>query len=233
MRNQISFTVILFFIGFMLAVQFNTVQQPNEVRDTRETWEIRQEIATARAEHLAYLAEIDALHRTIDAYTSNSTADSKAVLEHTVEQLRIQAGLTSYEGPGVVLVVEPAAEAMLIGEEAVQLQPRTLYRFVNELYRYGAQSIDIAGERLVQTSAIRYINGAITVNSEPLVGPPFTITVATTSIAQAEQLVDRLQVSPLLEALYVEGFHVTFQQPHNNVVLQSYTRQLPTDALHE
>lgn len=233
MRNQTSFTVILFFIGFMLAVQFNTVQQPDAGRDTRETWEIQQAIAEERAAHSAYLAEIEALHATVDAYTSSSTADSKDILEETVSQLQTRAGLERYEGAGVAIVLEPAPELVIVGNDAVKLQPRTLYRLVNELYRYGGESIEIAGERLVQTSAIRYINDVLTVNSEPLVGPPYTINVATASLAQAQQLIQRLQVSPVLEALYVDGFSFTFEQPSERIVLQPYTRKLPTDELNE
>ena len=40
----IRFTLILLVVGFMLAVQYNTVQNP-ETRDTRDIWAIRQELA--------------------------------------------------------------------------------------------------------------------------------------------------------------------------------------------
>ena len=39
----IRFTIILLIVGFMLAVQYNTVQNP-ETRDTRDIWAIRQEL---------------------------------------------------------------------------------------------------------------------------------------------------------------------------------------------
>ena len=39
----IRFTIILLIVGFMLAVQYNTVQNP-ETRDTRDVWAIRQEL---------------------------------------------------------------------------------------------------------------------------------------------------------------------------------------------
>lgn len=46
-------TIVLFIIGIMMAVLYNTVQQPVE-RDTRDVWEIREELSQEKSVTLNY-----------------------------------------------------------------------------------------------------------------------------------------------------------------------------------
>ena len=49
-RNQYKFTVVLLMVGFMVAVQYNTVKKPEE-RDTRDIWAIRKNLAAEKKLH--------------------------------------------------------------------------------------------------------------------------------------------------------------------------------------
>lgn len=62
MKKRITgrFTVILFVIGFMSATQYNTVNTDN-TRDSRDTWEIRQQLSREKQLHSELLSEISLL----------------------------------------------------------------------------------------------------------------------------------------------------------------------------
>lgn len=49
----IRITIISFIVGLMIAVQYNTIQKP-ESRDTRDIWEIRQELSEEKKCTLNY-----------------------------------------------------------------------------------------------------------------------------------------------------------------------------------
>ena len=52
-----NFTAIAIIIGLMLAVQFQTVQKPI-VRDTRDTWQLREDYLKEKEIHSKLLKEI-------------------------------------------------------------------------------------------------------------------------------------------------------------------------------
>lgn len=233
MAKKTSFTLILCLIGFMLAVQYNTVQQPNESRDTRDVWEIRQELAVERERHSMYLAHIERDTKTIEQYKSESVDDAEEVLRRTLSQLQQQAGISAYEGPGVTIQVEPAPEAALLGLEASHVSPALLLRFVNDIYRYKGKSIAIAGERLVYTTAIRTIAEQTTINSRPIPKPPFAIQVATANLEDAQYLANRLKSSTILDAFYIDNIAIIVEEPHERVVLPAFDGDMYTSILQE
>ena len=58
MKNKyISITIVSFIIGFMLFVQYNTVQNPT-IRDTKNIWEIRNELSEELKTHSQLLKAI-------------------------------------------------------------------------------------------------------------------------------------------------------------------------------
>src|SRR5690606_41277358 len=62
-------------------------------------------------------------------------------------------------GPGIKLTVRPINQALIPGDSPQTVSPITLKRLINELNMYGAKHISIDGERLVNTTVIRDING--------------------------------------------------------------------------
>ncbi|MFZ0578734.1 MAG: hypothetical protein WAM41_14655, partial [Psychrobacillus psychrotolerans] len=80
----IRFTIVLLIIGFMLAIQFNTVQNP-ETRDTRDIWAIRQELSKETETHSELLSEIYVLDQTILKYGNMVSESAELALQDTVE----------------------------------------------------------------------------------------------------------------------------------------------------
>ncbi|KUP07022.1 hypothetical protein Q75_05685 [Bacillus coahuilensis p1.1.43] len=220
-KGMIGFTVITAVVGFMLAIQFQTVKEP-VVRDTRDIWELRNDLLTEKERYSILLDQISALDDTIEKYESERETSKEQALRETLDMLKNEAGLTERVGTGITLSVEPVTEEILLGSSIQQVSPDMLQRLVNELNRFGALAISIDGQRLVNTSVIRDINGKTTVNGLPIKNIPFTIEIITKDIDSAQNLFNQLQVSEIVEGFFIDNLRISISSPEENVVVPAY-----------
>lgn len=232
MKKRITgrFTVILFVIGFMTAIQYNTVNT-NDTRDSRDTWEIRQQLSREKQLHSELLSEISLLDETIAKYGDQATQDPEAVLKETVEDLRISAGLSQTVGPGIELEISPSLEAIALGNEITEIPPDLLIRLVNEINRFNGIELAIAGERVTNTTAIRDINGYTTVNTEPISTPPFTIAITAASMEEARKLSSYLTASAIHDDFYIDDLIITISEPLEELVLPAFKKEINMEHL--
>lgn len=232
MKKRITgrFTVILFVIGFMTATQYNTVNT-DDSRDSRDTWEIRQQLSREKQLHSELLSEISLLDETLGKYSDEATQDPEAVLKETVEDLRITAGLSQMSGPGIELEISPSLEAIALGTEITEIPPDLLIRLVNEINRFDGIELAIAGERVINTTAIRDINGYTTVNTEPISTPPFVITITATSMEEARKLSSYLTASAIHDDFYIDDLTITISEPQEELTLPAFDEEINIDHL--
>ena len=99
-----NITMISFIIGFMLAVQYNTVQSPAE-RNTVDIWEIRQQLSVEQERHSELLTAISDLSETVSKYEDAEFNNPEILLEQTVNNLKERAGILPISGPGLTLSI--------------------------------------------------------------------------------------------------------------------------------
>lgn len=227
MKKRIAgrFTAILFVIGFMSATQYNTVNTDNS-RDYRDTWEIRQQLSREKQVHSDLLSEIGLLDDTLAKYSDKATEDPQAVLKETVEDLRRSAGLSQIKGPGIELEVSPSLEAVALGSEITEIPPDLLIRLVNEINRFDGIELAIAGERVVNTTAIRDINGYTTVNTAPISTPPLTIAITSKSMEEARKLYSYLSASTIHEDFYIDDLTIAISEPQEQLTLPAFDEEI-------
>ncbi|KIL44799.1 DUF881 domain-containing protein [Jeotgalibacillus soli] len=216
-----SFTLIMLVVGFLIAVQFQSVQQP-ESRDTRDMWDIRQELLKELEQQSVLLTEIQKHEQTIRQYEQDQAASSEQALKDTLNSLEQAAGLTPLTAPGITITLEPVMEELLLGIPVGQVTPELLKRLVNELYRFDAEHISIDSKRLITTSVIRDINGETTVNGLPLSDLPVMIEVITKDMESAEKLYNRMQASVLMEDFFIDNIRLTVSEPGRNIEIPAY-----------
>lgn len=136
----------------MLAVQFQTTKRPI-VRDTRDIWELREDLKHEQELEQQLLLEIRRSDEQIQNYEQNHSTDQEAALQETVAELKKEAGLTEVQGPGLILTIESFYPENYVGPITYTISPELLKRFVNELNMYGAKEIAIADERITNTTA--------------------------------------------------------------------------------
>lgn len=226
------FTLILLLVGFMTAVQFNSLKSP-EKRDTRDIWAIRQDLATEKQFHSELLSEIRELDKTIITYKSLNDENTGMALTQTVDKLYRQAGVTDMEGPGVVIKVKPSAESVAFGFPITGISPDLLTRFVNELNRFNGLIFEIDGKRYTILSSIRDINGMTTVNGLNVTTPPFAIKIITPTIMESEKLYNYLLASSIHDDFYLDDLIIEVGKPEKALEIRGYSERFKNHFLKE
>lgn len=232
MRGQLKFTAVLLIIGFLVAVQYNTIQQPEE-RDTRDMWAIRNELSKEKKYHSDLLSEIRGLDETIRTYESLNDENPGTALTETVDKLHEEMGMTDKAGPGVVIEVEPSPESIAMGAKIEQISPDLLTRFVNELNRVKWRALEIDGKRYTALSAIRDINGYTTVNGLNVASPPFAIKVVTDTIEDSEKVYNTLHASVIHDDFYLDDLNLKINRPQKHVEVKGWKESISNLYLKE
>lgn len=219
------FSLILFVIGMMAAIQYNTINEPNS-RDTRDVWEVRQELSREKQIHSELLSEIGTLDETLSKYDNTADNSPEQAIKETVEELRAQAGLTEMTGPGIEVSIEPSPEAVAMGLNIEDIAPDLLIRFVNEINRFNGLYVSIDGKRIINTTAIRDINGRTTVNASPIQTPPFAIKIVSGSMENTEKLYNHLMSSLILDDFYIDNLSVVISEPAEELTVEGYEKEI-------
>lgn len=220
-KNNLSFTFITIVIGFMVAIQFQTVKEP-VIRDTRDTWELREDALKEQELQLKLIREVRSNEEKISKYESELKQSKEQVLRDTLDELKAEVGLTEVEGYGIVLKIEPAIEELLLGNIATNVSPDLLKRLVNELNMYNAMHISIDNQRVINTTVIRDINNDTKIDGHSLNRMPFEIKVITENEKAAEKLYNRMQVSKSADEFFVENLKVTVIKPEGMITIPAY-----------
>lgn len=231
-RAQLRFTIILLIIGLMVSIQFNTIKTPQS-RDTRDVWEIRRELSKEMQLHSELLKEIRSANETLGKYENIQSESPEEALRETVMNLREAAGLTEFNGPGLVMVVRPSIESMATGSGIATISPELLNRLLNEMNRYRNLAVGIDDRRLVQFSAIRDINGETTVNGLPVRTPPFEIKVGTGTMEEARQLYNALHASNIADDFFIDNLTLDIKEPVSQLKIQAYDQPIENKFLFE
>lgn len=229
-KSLAYFAGILFIIGLMMSTQYNTVNG-TDPREVRGVWEIRQELTQEKQLHSELLSEISLADETLDNYGAVASESPEQALKETIEKLRNEAGLTEQSGPGLKVMIKPSLEAVALGLEIEQIAPDMLSRFLNEINRTVDAQVSVDGQRIINSTAIRYINGTTTINTRPLTSPPFEILVAAESEEDIERLYNQLVVSPIIQDLYIDNLSVEVSKPQHQITIPAYEGELNLSVL--
>ncbi len=220
-KKKISMTVITLIIGFMTAIQFQTVNEPI-IRDTRDTSQLREDLVKDKELYLSLVREIRSNEERIEKYETERLESKEQVLKETLREFKGEAGLEKYEGPGIVINILPVSEELLLGETVEPISPYLLHELINELNRFGASEISIADQRWINNSVIRDINGITKMDGFPLDHFPIEVKVAVDNMDTAEKLYNQMQVSDSAEEFFIQNFRLSFSTPQPIVSIPAY-----------
>ena len=106
-----------------------------------------------------------------------------------------------------------------------------LIRLVNEINRFNGLYVSIDGKRIINTTAIRDINGQTTVNTKPVDTPPFSIKIISKSLEDSEKLYNHLLASRILDDFYIDNLTLTVSEPQTDLVIEAYDGAIDTKYL--
>jgi uncharacterized protein YlxW (UPF0749 family) len=220
-KNYISMSVITLIIGVMLAIQYQTVKEP-VVRDTRDTFELREDLVKEKERYLSLSREIDSNEEKIEQYETERVQSKEYVLKETLNELKAEAGLTEIQTPGIIIQIDYADEQLLLGQNVNPVSAYLIQSLINEVNQYGAKHIALNENRLINTSVIREINGETKVDGYSLDQIPITIKLGVEDIKTAEELYNRIQISKSSEEFFVENYRLSASTPLSKVTIPAY-----------
>ncbi|KPB04441.1 DUF881 domain-containing protein [Bacillus sp. CHD6a] len=221
-KRKFSFTIITIIVGLMIAIQFQTVQQPI-IRDTRDTWQLRSDLNREQEIQSQIILEIRKYDKILQDYSKERDASKETIVRETLEELKVEAGLTEMKGPGIKMTVKPLFDEDVLGNIQENISADLLRRFVNELNSYGVEEISIANQRIVSNTIIREINGRTKVNNAWIPNANFEIIVI---ISDPTKLYNRLQVSRAMDEFAIENLLLEVSTPINEVTVPPYDEQI-------
>ncbi|MFG6497441.1 DUF881 domain-containing protein [Fictibacillus sp. UD] len=221
-ERQFMFATIALIIGGMLAIQFETTNNP-VVRDTRDLWDLRADLEKEKQRQQELNEELERYSELLDQYQGEGKDEKIQAMENAMSDLKKQAGLTTVSGQGIVITIEPFNDELIgVDRPLPKIDPDMLRRLVNELNRYDAKEISIDGQRIVSKTPIREVNGNIYINNEPVSSFPIEIKVLA---KDNEKLHQKIIASPAVEEFIRENFLVE-SSPAAKVILPAFDKSM-------
>lgn len=220
-KKNIGVVIVSLVLGFMLAIQFNTVKEP-DIRDTRDIWELREDLLKEKEIQSRLLSEIRSNEEKLAKYETQWKQSREQALKETLDELKKEAGLTNVSGPGIILNIVPLLPEGQLGEQDPSISPELLQRLINELNMYGAKHLSIDNQRVVQSTVIRDVNGETKIDGYSLRHYPLEIKIITENAQTATKLYNRMQASNIVENLYIDNLRVEVMRPTRFVEIPSY-----------
>lgn len=218
-------TGITLIVGFMIAVQFQTIKEP-VVRDTRDTWELREDLINEKKLELQLINEIRSINAKVEEYENETSESKEEVLNETLDELKQEAGLTEVTGNGIILKIAPVNTEILLGEEPGVVTSELLQRLVNELNLYGAEEIAINDNRYVNTSVIREINNVLKMDGNPLNQLPIEVKVIAKDANAAEKLFNYMKVSKSADEFFLSNLLLNVEQSEKLITIPAYSKAI-------
>jgi uncharacterized protein YlxW (UPF0749 family) len=165
LKAQMAIAIVCVVLGLMLAYQFQAVKNINSVSRGQEIEKLTSQVNMLQKQKLDFENSIATLEKKIEEYeksaaTSNGLASN---LKNELDNVRLLAGLTNVEGPGVVVTVTPQIQD-LNSSEPVMVNFTYLLLIVNELNASGAEAVMVNNQRIVSTTQIRQAGSTIVIN---------------------------------------------------------------------
>lgn len=223
--QTLSLVVVFIVMGFMLSMQFKTVQgqsKPQAASNDARIEELTQQLKNTQDEKSALKQQIDELNQQLSNYVNSASKYDATIknLQEDAEKYKIIAGLTDMKGPGVIVTLNDSDIQPKDGEDPNMflVHDEDLLKVVNELKAGGAEAISINGQRLIATSEIRCVGPTININSTRY-APPYVIK----AIGNPDTLQAALNLKGgIVDTLKYYGIKVDIQTS-NNIIVPKYS----------
>jgi uncharacterized protein YlxW (UPF0749 family) len=218
-KKNMIFILISAVVCFMIAIQFQTVKRPIE-RDTRDIWQLREALLKEKEIQSNLLSEIRSNEEKLSAYESQRKQSKEQALRDTLQELKVEAGMSEVTGAGITIKIEPILEEIQLGEPITKVvSPELLKRLLNELNMYEAKYVSIDGQRIINTTVIRDINNETKIDGHALTSLPIEVKVVVDNSVVAEKLYNRMKVSNSIEEFFIDNLRLAISEPNPEITI--------------
>ncbi|WLR43620.1 DUF881 domain-containing protein [Bacillus carboniphilus] len=225
-RKLITFSLLSTVVGFLFVVQFYSVNQP-EIRDTRNIWQLREDLLKEQERSRTLEQDIYKYEQLIANYETQMNDSPEKALKETLEQLKVEAGLTQVEGEGVKVTIDSLFNEQL-GMQVSYVSPEIMQKLINELNSFGAEEIAVNNRRVVNSTVIRDINGVTKLDGYGLNSFPIQINILTDDV---EKLSNRFLASTIEEDFAVDNLSIEITEPIEQIMIPAYDEPITVKYL--
>lgn len=178
-------TIICLVSGLLMVTLFKTHQSLQAEAANSKSNYLISVIEELETETEGLEQQIERLHQLIDEARKEQVSGQGrlADLERDIRELKMLAGLTEVEGPGIVVTLDDntkgaeaakSADILNYNPENFIIHDKNVLYLINDLKNAGAEAISVNNQRIVTTSNIRCVGTVILVNSTRM-APPYEI----------------------------------------------------------
>ncbi|MDF9409922.1 MAG: hypothetical protein A4E52_01933 [Pelotomaculum sp. PtaB.Bin013] len=226
MNKSIYFSVALvsIILGLIIAFQFRTasgidrgVPSGREQELTMEKRQLQKDMTQLREEAGDLTAKLE------EAGKGSSQAND--AFNSELFKIRLYAGLTKVEGPGVEVTLDNLPENARPGgnPDLYSVKDYDLLKVINDLRGAGAEAIAVNNQRILATSEVRQAGNHINVNLTKLTAP-----YQVTAIGNAITLKSSLEIKGGLVENLSDRITVKVEA-RDNIVIPAFTGDLHFD----
>ncbi len=174
-------------------------------------------------------SERDALRSQVQKLTVQindllSAKSPAASVQEELKQVRMAAGFTPLQGPGIVITLNDSTRAVQAGQDPnlFLIHDEDLLKLVNELKAAGAEAIAINDQRVVNSTEIRCAGPTISVNNTRI-APPYVVQ----AIGSPEILESSLNMrGGIMDTFQFWGIQIQIQKA-DSMTLPAYVESHP------
>lgn len=176
-KTVFALTILL---GILSAMQFRAVNSGFKYMSIKEMYANSIELESQKAELLQLRDKAEDLKIKIAEFDKARTDEHinyENVLQVEIENTKKVAGLTSVEGPGIVIIVTDGTRELYENENpnVILVHDLDIRAMVDDLRNAGAEAISINGQRVIfNKSEIQCTGPTIKIN-EQVFAPPYVI----------------------------------------------------------
>ena len=164
-------------LGFMIAMARITGEASRGSRLSYATGDQQARLLTApldvQAQYAKLSTEVSKLQTEktkLENALGSQTAAAK-VLNDNLQEVKIYAGLTDLEGPGIVVTLRDSQKQPTGIAADVTIHDVDVVKVVNELWACGADAISVNNHRVGASTAIRCVGPVIHIDAVPIASP--------------------------------------------------------------
>jgi uncharacterized protein YlxW (UPF0749 family) len=180
-RLQTAAAFLLTVVGFLIVTQIRTewqIQHTLRIPST-QLEELGFTLREQERTRAALEAQIAELRGRLADY-EKAAAEGRTVtarLNQQLQEMRTLAGLTTLEGPGVVVELNDSTRPPRPGDDPNKtiLHYSDIAAVVSELWAAGAEAVALNGERIVSSTGVNCVGTTILCNTKRM-APPYIIT---------------------------------------------------------
>jgi len=172
--------ILMLLLGTFVALQFRTLESGVKYLSIKEMYTQSIELESQKSEIKILQGKVEELKTEISAYKTakeDEEVDYEKFLRNEILNIKLLAGLTKIEGPGVVIIVSDATRELIEDENPNNLLVHDIdiRAMVDDLRNAGAEAIAINGQRVVfNKSNIQCTGPTIKINDQ-VFAPPYVI----------------------------------------------------------